>query len=276
MLHLNFRSTLGTSMKKFENSASFDVAPHVISISNMCASNADETCRDSPPRKTASRRVHLRFWRTGLVVSLGRVDSGKDPGGGGLIGIGVEKDFLKGVGRGLTVFEETSFVIAVSHGGQCEVTKAVENDDDGEPHFPRIDVVFVEIAVEPSDGEVIGSRHDPGCANGIVCTDIRHDGDFGGEPDVGKQELAEKRRERSFPDPHAHRVEQEFVASIRVFFPSGQFVIHRQGNSLLETFARPSRQADDEAVALQAKRHVKIFRHVRFRPEFLVPVLVHV
>ena len=33
--NLNFLRTLGTSMKKLENSASLEVAPQVISISNM-------------------------------------------------------------------------------------------------------------------------------------------------------------------------------------------------------------------------------------------------
>ena len=40
MLNLNFFNTLGTSMKKFENSASFAVAPQVILISNMWARSA--------------------------------------------------------------------------------------------------------------------------------------------------------------------------------------------------------------------------------------------
>jgi len=59
--NLNFLSTLGTSIKKLLNSASLDVAPQVISISNMWASRAWETWRERPPRKIASIRVHLKF-----------------------------------------------------------------------------------------------------------------------------------------------------------------------------------------------------------------------
>ena len=43
MENLNFLKTFGTSMKKLLNSASFAVAPHVISISNIWASSAWET-----------------------------------------------------------------------------------------------------------------------------------------------------------------------------------------------------------------------------------------
>jgi hypothetical protein len=64
MLHLNFFNTLGTSMKKLENSASLAVAPHVMFISNMWARRAEETCRERPPRKMASMGIHLQFSRT--------------------------------------------------------------------------------------------------------------------------------------------------------------------------------------------------------------------
>ena len=56
-----FLKTFGTSIKKFENSASLLVAPHVISISNMCAQRAWLTCRDNPPKKIANMNVHLKF-----------------------------------------------------------------------------------------------------------------------------------------------------------------------------------------------------------------------
>ena len=41
--HLNFLATLGTSMKKLENSTSFAVAPHDMSISSMWQRRACET-----------------------------------------------------------------------------------------------------------------------------------------------------------------------------------------------------------------------------------------
>ena len=43
MQNQNCLSTFGTSMKKFENSNSLAVAPHVILISNMWARRASET-----------------------------------------------------------------------------------------------------------------------------------------------------------------------------------------------------------------------------------------
>jgi len=43
MLNQNCLSTFGTSMKKFENSNSMAVAPHVMLISNMWARRASET-----------------------------------------------------------------------------------------------------------------------------------------------------------------------------------------------------------------------------------------
>lgn len=42
-LHLNLLMTFGTSMKKLLSSASLEVAPHVMLISNICASKALET-----------------------------------------------------------------------------------------------------------------------------------------------------------------------------------------------------------------------------------------
>ncbi len=54
MLNLKRFTTLGTSMKKLLNSASLDVAPQVMSISNMCASRACETWSERPPRKMES------------------------------------------------------------------------------------------------------------------------------------------------------------------------------------------------------------------------------
>merc|ERR1712169_104180 len=60
----NFFNTLGTSMKKLENSASLEVEPQLMSISNMCAKRAWLTCRDRPPRNRASMRVHLKFSQT--------------------------------------------------------------------------------------------------------------------------------------------------------------------------------------------------------------------
>jgi len=39
---------------------------------------------------------------------------------------------------------------AVAHSGEGQVAETVEDDDDGEPDFPGVEVVFVEVAVEPT------------------------------------------------------------------------------------------------------------------------------
>lgn len=67
---------------------------------------------------------------------------------------------------------------AVTHDCEGDVTETVEDDDDGEPDFPRVDVVFVQVAIEPSDGEVIGGGQDPGGADGVVSADVGEDGDL--------------------------------------------------------------------------------------------------
>ena len=66
MLHLKPLRILGTSMKKLENWTSLEVAPHVMLISNICASSACDTCRDRPPKKMASMGTHLKFSSTAV------------------------------------------------------------------------------------------------------------------------------------------------------------------------------------------------------------------
>jgi hypothetical protein len=48
--YLNLFNTLETSIKKFENSTSIEVAPQDMSISNMWQSRAWETCREMLPK----------------------------------------------------------------------------------------------------------------------------------------------------------------------------------------------------------------------------------
>jgi hypothetical protein len=45
-------------------STSLEVAPHDISISNMCERSACETCKEMPPRKIVRRRIHFVFSKT--------------------------------------------------------------------------------------------------------------------------------------------------------------------------------------------------------------------
>ena len=103
--------------------------------------------------------------------------------------------------RPLQVLEQAAEPAAradtVAHRGEGDVAEAVEDDDDGEPDFPAVDVVLVEVAVEEADGEVVGDRQDPGGADGVVGADVGYDGDFGGEADVREEELAEEGGEGS-------------------------------------------------------------------------------
>ena len=68
--------------------------------------------------------------------------------------------------------QEGAFTDTVAHDCQSDVAETIENNDDGEPDLPRIDVVFIEVTVVPSDGEVVGCGHDPGGTDGIVGSDI--------------------------------------------------------------------------------------------------------
>jgi hypothetical protein len=172
--------------------------------------------------------------------------------------------------------EEGLLAHAVAHHRQRDVAQPVEDDDDGEPDLPAVDVVLVEVAVEPADGEVVGRGHDPGRADGVVGADVGDDGDLGGEADLREEEAAEERGEGPLVDPLAHRVEEQLVAAVGVLFPAREFVVDGQGDAFLEALARPGGQPDDVAVALEAERHVEVFRHVRLGPEFLVAVFVHV
>lgn len=95
----------------------------------------------------------------------------------------------------LEVFEQGAKPAAradsVAHSCQSKVAESVKDNDNGEPDFPAVDVILVEITVEPADSEVICDCEDPGSANGVVGANVGNDRDFAGHADVGKQELAE-------------------------------------------------------------------------------------
>jgi hypothetical protein len=68
---LNRFKSLGISTKKVVSSASFAVAPHVISIPKKWQRSAWDTCKEIPPRKTERRINHLKFSMTKIrVVSV--------------------------------------------------------------------------------------------------------------------------------------------------------------------------------------------------------------
>ena len=122
---------------------------------------------------------------------------------------------------------EPRFASAVAQERERDVAQAVEHEHDAEPHAPAVDVVLVQEPVEPADGEVVGERHEPRRADGVVRPDVAQHGDLGGEADVGGEEAAEEGREWSAADPVAHRVEEQLVAAVRVLLPAGELVVHR-------------------------------------------------
>ena len=86
---------------------------------------------------------------------------------------------------------------AVTHCRQCNISEPVEDNDDGEPYFPTVDVVLVKVSVKPADGEVVGNGQNPRRADCVVGANVGDDSDLGGHANVGEQEFAEKRGERS-------------------------------------------------------------------------------
>jgi hypothetical protein len=89
------------------------------------------------------------------------------------------------------------------------------------PDFPAVEVVLVEVPVEPTDSEVVCRRQDPSSADSIIGTDITDDSNLTRKSNVAEQKAPEKLGERASSDPVPKRVEQQFVAAISVFFPTG-------------------------------------------------------
>ena len=87
--------------------------------------------------------------------------------------------------------EERTFANTISHDGKRYVTKAIEDNEDTEPHLPRVNIVLIQVTVEPADEEVIYSCHNPGCTNGVVGTNVRDNGNLGREANVAEQKPSE-------------------------------------------------------------------------------------
>ena len=97
----------------------------------------------------------------------------------------------------------------ISHHGESDISKSVEDDDDGKPHLPRVDIILVEVPVEPANEEVVDSCHDPGRANGVIRSNVRHHGDLGGEAMLEKR----KRRNRGVKGPRQSQVRMGWKSS---------------------------------------------------------------
>lgn len=57
--------------------------------------------------------------------------------------------------------QEILFIIADSENCQSEIANTVEDDNDGNVDLERIDVVVVQVAVVPSNEDVVSQRQDP-------------------------------------------------------------------------------------------------------------------
>ena len=77
--------------------------------------------------------------------------------------------------------ENILVAVAEAEHGQRDVAEPVEDDDDSEVDLKGVDVVVVEVAIEPAHGGIVDQRQDPGRADGVVGADVGHDGDFGGQ-----------------------------------------------------------------------------------------------
>lgn len=75
---------------------------------------------------------------------------------------------------------------------------------------------MIEPAVEEADEEVIQDGEDPRGPDGVVCADVGHDGDFGGERHVRGEEDPEEAGDGATLGPFVEGVEDHFVAAVRI------------------------------------------------------------
>lgn len=153
---------------------------------------------------------------------------------------------------------ECSLAGPVAESGERDVAEAVEDYDERNPDVPRIDIVLVNVALVPTDDDVVDDRHDPGGADGVVGSDVGDDVDLGGDRHVGAQEATEERRKWTANKPEADRVEHELVTAVSVLLPSSQFIVDGERDTFLESVAGPCSEASDVALDLKAEGHIKI------------------
>jgi hypothetical protein len=131
-----------------------------MSISKKWQRRAWETWREIPPRKTVRRRSHLKFSQTVRGC------------------VSIDLRIWLGLGRELTGSKERTLRETVAENSERDVAHRAEDDDEREVDFEGIEVVVIEVAIEPADEEVVNQGEDPSCTNGIVCSNISKDGDF--------------------------------------------------------------------------------------------------
>jgi hypothetical protein len=82
--------------------------------------------------------------------------------------------------------------------------------------LPRLNVVLVQLTIEPTNEDVIEDTKRNGRSDGIVRGDVASDTDLGRELHIGKEECAEELGEGTSPEPCVNRVKHQFVAAICV------------------------------------------------------------
>jgi hypothetical protein len=83
---------------------------------------------------------------------------------------------------------------------------------------------------------------------------------------IREQKLPKQWRERSSPKPRPDWVEEEFAVTIRVPFPTTDFIVDSQRDLLLELVLMIGGISGDPVGALQSETHVEILGNVVFGP----------
>lgn len=79
---------------------------------------------------------------------------------------------------------------------------------------------------EFTDDDVVRKSHDPGGTNGVISPNVGNDIDFRGNGHVGAEEFAPEGGKWTTHGPKSDGVEDEFVAAVRIFLPTCEFVVN--------------------------------------------------
>jgi hypothetical protein len=105
--------------------------------------------------------------------------------------------------------------------GRGDVWETGENDDTGQEDLPRFEVVQIKGVGEQADQDPVEQWQCQRTSDGVVGWDVRQDRDLRMQGDtVGPDKSLVKRRDGSFLEPLAQRLEQQFGTSVSVLLPS--------------------------------------------------------
>jgi len=113
----------------------------------------------------------------------------------------------------------------IFHQGEAEVACTREDDGTSQPDFETLHVKAVRLKRE-SEYDVIDDREDSRGGDTVVGEHVRHHGDLVVHGSARPQENAKLLSDGAHAPPIDERVEYQLVASIRVFLPSIQLVVH--------------------------------------------------